>query len=385
VYSVEWSPSPNLEGDRGLSDADVDEFDKAPEEHEVTVSYALQRWFVDGNGDAQDAAGYGMTRDSDQLLPATITVVDREDKGQLAADSTLNGGTALASRLYTVGIGGKVSDVSVTVDPSDQQPVMVEVTYQFEYVRRHQIDQPASSDTLDVVSSDSSDTSQTVVIEDEGAGTSESVNLSGTTTVTTTASFSDVDAIYVTDGSGNPTDTIGTVTVSATSSGNTVTEIEGSNTYAGVEGAHGVPALGSGSHATAIGSSYYRTLQDEITLGGSSTYWLEINSKELSVDNNLNTRMRDDSFRQVIEEGVRDTQLTATVYGETESYSDLKRSLTNNGADIVWTFQSGDTVTLSDAKLVEPGSVSHEAEQTQMTLDNTFEPQGGGTAGLSIA
>jgi len=48
VYTVEWGPSPGIQGDRGLGDVDVDEHDKGPEEHELTVAYALQRWFVAG-------------------------------------------------------------------------------------------------------------------------------------------------------------------------------------------------------------------------------------------------------------------------------------------------------------------------------------------------
>ena len=68
VYTVDWSPSPGLEGDRGLGDVDTDEHEKGPEEHELTVAYALQRWFVDDNGDPHDLAGDGLLRDSDNQI-----------------------------------------------------------------------------------------------------------------------------------------------------------------------------------------------------------------------------------------------------------------------------------------------------------------------------
>jgi len=79
VYSVEWGPTPGLTADRGLSDTDVAAHDKGPEEHEFTTAYALQRWFVDANGDPSDLAGDGLLRDADGLLPNTHTVVDRAD------------------------------------------------------------------------------------------------------------------------------------------------------------------------------------------------------------------------------------------------------------------------------------------------------------------
>jgi len=392
IYSHEWSPSAALEPDRGLSDVDPDTHNKSPEEHETTVSYALQRWLTDGtgsagspptNGSPHDLSGYGVIRDSDNLLPATLTVVDREDKGTIQASSTINGTNQKSTRIYTVAIGVKVSNIEITLDPSDQQPVVSNVTLAHEYGRKHQIDQPDSSTTLDVVSSDSNDTSQSVVIENEGATTSETVSLNGTTTVSTTESFGDIDAIYITDGSGNPTDTVGNVTVSE-SAGDDLAVIQGSSEYDDVEGDYGVPALGAGSHASEIGTDFYRTLQDTISIGGSSTYWMEINSKSLTVDNNINRRMRDASYRMAVEEGIRDATLGATVYGETQSFKDMERSLSNRGADILWTFVNGEEIQLSNAKLDEPGSPTYEAEQTQMTLDNSFSGEGGGRTGLYV-
>lgn len=383
VYTVNWSGPPNLEGDRGMGDADVDEHDKAPEEHEITVEYALQRAFLSG-GSPNAAETDGMQRDSDGLLPNTHTVVDRELKGTIAANETLNGSTAKASRSYLVAQGAKISTVEIQGDPSDQQPFRVVVTYWCEKVREYQVDQPGTADSLDVVSDDANDTSQTVIIEDD-SGTAENVSLNGTTVVTTTKTdWSSIDAVYITDGSGNETDTAGTVSISETTAGDTLVEIDGSASYADVEGDSGIPVTESGSHASAVGSAFERTLADTFTYAGGSLAF-EINSKSVEFDNNLGRNTRDDSFRQRIQEGTRDASATATVYGQVESARQFERALQNVGGDVVWTFASAGSITLSSARMTDPGEYSPEASQAQMMLDTTLTPQGGGQAGVTIA
>jgi hypothetical protein len=391
VYNIDPGFGPGLEADRGLGDIDTDEHEKGPEEHELTIEYALQRWFVDDNGDAHDLAGDGVLRDSDGLLPNTHTFLDREQKGTVAAMSTVegqvngkSGATGKSTRIFTVGKGGKIVDVTLTVDPGDQQPARVEVTYQFEKMRRYQVDQP-DSETLHVQSTDPNDTSQTLSIEDEGANTTEDISLNGTTAVATTSNFDDIDVLELdaeTDGDIEVYDDAG-------SPGELLAVLDGADSYDGIEGDHGIPALGSGSRASAIGNDYLRTLTDSITRSGSSDYWFEINSKELSIDNGLSTQMRDDSLRMRIQEGTRETEMSVSTYGETQSYTDIRRSLTNDGADIVWTFPDvttgQGTITLSTAKLTDPGTGPYEAEQSQMTIDETFAPEGGGTSALTIA
>lgn len=399
VYSIEWGPSPGLQADRGLSDVDADEHDKGPEEHELTVAYALQRWFVDANGNPSDLAGDGVLRDADGLLPNTHTFVDREDKGTVAAASTVegqengkSGATGKATRIYTVAKGAKVGEVTLTVDPGDQQPARTEVTYQAEKVRRYQVDQPTDSANgeLGFVSTSANDTTQTVTVEDEGATTTEDVALNGTTTVWTSSTFSDIDALDLdaeTEGDIEVYQNAGTSTSPA--QGELLAVLDGSSSYDGIEGDLGIPALGAGSHAGSIGTDYLRTLTDSITLAGSSDYWFEINSKELSVDNNLDTQPRDDSVRMRIQEGIRNVEMAVTTYGETQSYSDARRALQNTGANIKWSFPNAPTgngdIDLNNAKLTDPGIGPYEAEESQMTIDETFVPEGGGTSGLSIA
>jgi len=392
VYTVDWSPSPGLQGDRGLGDVDQDEHEKGPEEHELVVAYALQRWFVDDNGDPHDLAGDALVRDGDNRIPNSHTFVDREDKGEIAAASTAEGkengkagASAKETRIYTVVRGGK-PNATITVDPGDQQPAQVEVTYTAEKGRRYQIDQPSTAGTIHVESTSDSDTSQTLTIEDEGAATTEDVDLNGTTTVATTSNFGDIDALEL------DSETEGDVLVyedDGGAAGELLAILDGSDSYDGIEGDTGVPALGAGSHASAIGSDYFRTLTDSITLGGSADYWFDINSKELSVDNNYERRPRDDSLRQRVEGGVRGVELSVTTYGESQSVSDARRSLQNDGANISWSFPgtsvgNGD-IDLNSAKLTDPGIGPYEAEQSQMTLDEVFSPEGGGKTALNVS
>lgn len=392
IYSVDPTVEPGLAGDRGLGDIDTDTRRKGPEDaSELTVSYPLQQWIVDGSGNANDLSAYGFTRDSDNQVPSSLMVVDREETGTISAVSTVEGqengaggATAKASRMYWVARGVKL-DPTLTVDPTSDQPAIVEAAMTCAKLRRYQVDQPSSSQTLHVESTDSGDTSQTLTIEDDGASTSEDVSLSGTTAVQTTASFGSIDALEL------DSETAGRVKVSLDSSGSpgeTIAVIEGSADYDDIEGDLGVPALGSGSHASAIGGSYLRTLTDSITYSGSSDFWFRINSKELAVDNNIDTAVRDDSLMVDVREGVRDTELTTSTYGESQSYQDAREALTNSGADIVWSFPgasvgNGD-ITLSTAKLTDPGLAASEAEEPRMTHDEVFMPEGGGTGALTI-
>jgi len=258
VYDIEWSPSPGLEEFRGLSNADPDDFHKGPEEHTVTVTYPLQRFPVDSNGNTNDALGDGMTRDSDNKLRATHTIVDREDKGTVAPESTWNGSTAYATRLYTVGLGGRMDDISLTGDPGSSQPIEVEVTYTLEKGRRYQIDQPDSSTELVVKSTNSNDTSAYVRIEgsDSGSSTSETIQLGGTSIQSTSGTFDAIDSVYIVDNSsgshrdatytqGDVQVAINTGSSSSPTEGDQLTAIRGYEYYTSddVEGDSGVPGF----------------------------------------------------------------------------------------------------------------------------------------------
>lgn len=383
VYTVNGTPGSNLQGDRGLGDVDTDKHDKSVEEPELTVEYALQRNFL-SSGNPNAAEADGMTRDSEGLIQNTHTVVDKQTLGTIAAGQTENGANQKDSRTYVAATGCKINTVEINDDPSDQPIIRVTVTYWPEKLREYQIDQPGTADSLDVVSSDGGDTSQTLIIEDD-SGTTENVALNGTTAVTTTKTdWSSIDALYVTDGSGNATDTVGDITVSESGSGDALAVIDGSSSYDGIEGDSGIPATEAGSHAAAIGSAFENSLTGTLTYGGSDLAF-ELNNKSVTFENNLERQMRDESFRQRIAEGVRDATISPTVYGPVESKTQFERALTNESADVIWTYDNVGSITLSGVAATEDPEYNAETEQAFMTLDIGFDPSGGGTAGVTIA
>jgi len=364
IRSFEWAPDAQIEEVRSIGSADVAEFHKGPESHEITVSYDLQQW-ISSTG---DASYDGIARDIDNLLPATHTVIDREDKSSISAGETVNGSTSLDTRIYTVGRGGFISDVTVTGDPGSDQPVIVELTYTFEKVRGYQIDQPSAVTTLEVASSTVSDTTQSVTIEDENAGTTETIALNGTTAQTTVASFSDIDSLSL------DSETEGDVTLSE-SAGDDLAIIYGSTTYNGVEGDLGTTPLGTGSHASAVGTSYETFIGDTVERPMGTDLAYDVNSAEISVGNNLDTLPRNDSYKQRIYVGNRDVSLTATVVGESESHTAILQHLQNAENDVKWTLTGG-SLTVNSALLTDVGARTIDAGSANLTLDNTFTGKG---------
>jgi len=344
------SSDAQIEGQRGVGDVNVQNFFAGPEDHSATIDYHLQDFFVDGSGNPLDAAGDALVRDADNQVDSTHSVVDRYS----ADDGT---------RVYRVLKGGYPNIGEVTGDPSSGLPIMVSLEYEARKIRSYKAAQPDSGTTLEVASSDDGDTTQTLTIEDEGAGTSEQVSLNGTTAVTTTATFSDIDAFEL------DAETVGDVTIS-NGSGTTFVTIRGSNYYDGVEGDLGVPALGAGSHASAKGTAYERFLDDTITRGGNAV-GVEIRSASATVENNYEKTAVAGSKCQAIHEGVQDGELTATLAGDFQEHGDMEDHLAGTESDIVWTF-SGGTLTFSNAALTDLGDIGPSAGDVISTQENTF-------------
>lgn len=377
VRSFEWSPDTDVEAQRGLGDADPNAFYKGAETHELTVEYDLQQktssgnTLLDGSSNPNDAATDGIQRDSDQTLKSTHTVVDREDKTSITSEEAWSS-SSHDTRIYTVGKGGYIDEVTLNGDPGSQNPVAVELSYQFEKIRSYQVDQPSSSTKLAVKSDDSGDTSQSLTVEDEGAGASESVSLSGTSLVSTTNSYGDIDALEL------DSETTGTVEVyvntgseTTPSQGDKLSELPGSSAYNSTKGDLGIPALGSGSHASAIGQSYEIIVGDSVERPSGTNLAYDINSVSFNVSNNLETTERVDDIRMRIDVGEREATVDATVLGETESHTNILEHLQITENDVKWTLEGG-SVQVDSAALTDPPSRTIEAGEAALSLDNTF-------------
>lgn len=360
MINFEASPEVQYAVDQAIGDPDPAGIERGPEDHELVVAYRLQRWIVDGSGNAQDASGYGIVRQSDNELQ-THTIVDREDR-------VSGGNDGAGVRIYTVALGAMVGTVSITLDADTGEPVPVELNYTCEKIRSYAIHQPSSSTTVEIVSTDAGDTMDIEIEgQDSGSDVSETISLNGTTTVTTTQSFESIDAAYL------ASEPAGDVTISD-GSGTTLMTIRGADSYDGIEGDRGVPTTGSGSHASALGSSFEKFLGDSIDRGGSAIAG-EIVSGEIEVDNGLETTPRASTYRRVVTAGQRSVTMSADLIGEVRSHDAWDDHLQNTQSDVVWN-AGGGTVTLNSATLTTPGARAITPDEILLQDGSEFTAQG---------
>jgi len=348
------SPDAQIEGQRGVGDIDYQAFYRGPEDNSASIDYHLQKFFTDGSGNPLDASGDAILRDADNDVSATHTIVDR---GELGA----------GERVYKVVKGGYPNLGDVSGDPSSGLPIMISLEYEAKKIRSYHVTQPDSSTTLDVSSTSSDDTTQTLTIESDDGSTTDDVSLNGTTAVTTTESFSSIDAFEL------DAETKGNVTIKD-DSGNTLVTIYGSNEYDNIEGDLGVPVLGSGSHASSVGSAYESFLDDKVTRGGSDIA-AELRSTNFNVSNNYDKTGVAGTLQQAVHVGQRDVEVSATIAGNFEGHESMMEHMRNVQLDVVWEFDGG-TVTFKNATLQSVGDVGPSAGDAVSTIDNTFNCEG---------
>lgn len=339
---------------RGIGNVDVENFEPGREEPSFTVTYDAQQDL------SADAANDGLTRDTDNCLPNTHTILAR----QTLASGGVDGG---GERLYTVVLGGYIGTVNISGDPGSTAAVPVELTYSAEKIRSYKFDQPADGTAFNVQSSDAGDTSQTLTIEDD-TGTTEAVSLSGTSAVTTTKTdWASLDAAEL------DAETAGDVTIED-DSGNVLATLYGTDTYSGAEGDLGVPVTDTGSHASAIGSAYENFLGDTVERPSGTDIGENLSSVELTVENNLEVQPRN-IRRPQISPGIREIMVSANVFGTAESHDAIIENLQATENNIVWTL-TNTTITVSNAVLTSPGERAPTAEEAFMELSNEFTGQG---------
>lgn len=374
--------SPNNQPRRGLGDADPKDFQKGPEEHEITVEYDLVKWFTQNAGDAWDASYDGLVRTIDNFLPNTHTIVAREDKGQINSASTVEArisdpasATAKETRVYSVARGAQIDEVSASGDPSDSQPIVVELSYMAPKARSYQVDQPPTAQLLWVKSTDANDTMD-VTIESEGGATTETLTLNGTTAVQGATSFGDVDAVSLaSEPAGDVTvhlnDTSGTNDAAAEA----ITCIYGSSNYADVEGDLGIPTMNGGTREDPSTLPAPQTFLGDRVLRSTDPYPHEFQSVTLNCSNNVESTERSSALGMAMYPGQRELTLEAEVFGETATHDLYVDALTTRSVAQTWEMKGGD-VDLDGVTLTEPGERSAESDQAVMTSGNTFTATG---------
>lgn len=354
VQSLSWGPGPNISPRRSVGNADVQAFNAGAENGSFDVTYDQQVWFNTG------AAGDGLIRQSNGCL-FSHTVVER-----IILGTGTDGGER---RLYTVATGAKINSVSATGEPESGNPIMTTLNYLASKVRAYIIDQPGASGTLTAESTDNADSGPTftVLIENDGATTSESVQLNGTTPVATVASFATIDSVYYT-GTG---DLQGDIIIKK--GANILARIYGKTSYQGREADKGVPSLGSGSHASVIGTAYENLIGDVIDRPGGTGILAgsDVTTFGFTVDNALQAEASHLRIGRNIYEGARTYSVEGSIYGEKAGFEAMSESLRKLEQNIVWTLTGG-TMTFNSAVLTDVGNIARETEQALMTVDTTF-------------
>lgn len=362
-----WSGDAGVEGQNAAGSGDTTDHFRGPEEHDLTVQWWLQRFFLDGSGNANDPIGELITYDFQTAPPCHEVLARREvDDG---------GAKGAGFREYVYASGAKPSTVTLPGDPSESQPIVAEAGYAAEKVTQIIIHQPATSVTPVISSTSDNDTTQSVTIESENGDTAETLSLNGTTEVTATASFDDIDAIWV-DGEHE-----GDIDV-ADGNGNSLLEdpLTGTDTD-GVDSQRGVPALGTGSHASAIGTdpSGYLFLGTTSSWDGGalseSAAADRVHALDLDVEIGIAREPRQGTRRQAIDYEPRSVSVEADLAGPYESAKQNYRYFTGKAADLVYGFPDGD-VTVVDAQLTDTDDVDRSGGDGPAIYGITLEGHG---------
>ena len=358
-----WVPNTNIAARTAIGTPDVTGFSIGAEDHELAISYSLQRWLTSAVEVPLDALADGFLRDVNGYIQNEHSFLARQSL------PGPEGSQGSGVRIYTYGFGGKFDTASLTGDPSNSEPVMAEGTYRFRKVRSYEVSQPTVTGTLTVVSSNAGDTSQTLTIENEGAGATEAIALNGTTPVVGAVSFADIDSFRL------DLETLGDVTVTFTVGAEQAFKIMGSESQQDIEGDLGMALLGSGSFEAALATPFEHVLGDLVVR--SSEFELDTNLMTISVQisNNIQVDPVVALKAKVLSEGLREVTANVTVFSATGSHAATIEHLKALTADLVWTMTGG-AITLDNACLTTPGARTYEKGEATMRRDNVFTGQG---------
>lgn len=365
IDSFGFAPQSNVFARRAIGSPDVTGFQLGPEDHELTLAYSMQRWLVGAGPVPLDASADGMLRDVNGAYLSTHSVLTRQP---FVAGGTDSNGL----RLYTYGTGGFIGRAMISGSPDSGDPTKADLTYGFRKVRSHLINQPAVAGGVTIVSSSALDTTQSVTVENEGAGISETIALNGTTPVVgLTLTFADIDAGAL------DLETEGDITITFTTGGNVCMVIEGKVTNGGIEGDLGLPLLGSGSFEAALALPFQTVLNASVTRAAAA---LAANVMGISfeVANNLEMNAVVGSRIKTVSPGDRDISFDGTVFSDTASHDDIIEHMKASLGDMVWTFTGGATartVTVGSAALTTVGDRAYEKGAATMRRDNVFTGQ----------
>lgn len=363
-------------------------------EPSVSVSYELSRWIYDSGGNPDDLSGYAINRVagrpySSLMARHEITLGDNAAGVYIQPEATLeaiegsaSSPTAKESRRIAVIKGIEVEEATLTGDPTEAVWT-VESSLAAEDVRLYQFDQPTSSQTVEVASTDAADTDLHVTIEDD-AGSTETLQLDGTdatTAVTGTTSFDSIANVAVfADDSGSPGDRsrnhAGNITVTGSTSTELYAVMHGVDSYETSDAASGTPLTGAGSTTSAPTDPLQpHRMTVERPTGTALIPEGDVANIEISLGVDM-TRTPTSGTSQRVYPGMVSPEFSVTYDGETAAMQLTQEQRNSTATDTVVDF-NGDgtyTVTFPDAKVME-ATESQSAGETQAENEATFRAQ----------
>jgi len=363
IRSFEASPGAQLGRQDALGTADAIDHNRGDEDPSASIDYDLQQFFTDGSGTPVDASGYGLLRDDYNRLTGTLHIEARREYP--------GGNDSAGVREYVVVRGAAVDTVGADLDPSSEDPILMSLEFQPARVRSYLIHQPSSGTTLDITSTDGNDTMD-ITIEDEGASTAETISLNGTTTVTTASSFSDIDVVHLASApAGDITITDG--------NGTTLMELEGGSTYSDdnnpVDGDRGLAPLGSGSRASAIGSTYEHFVGDRFERPSGSSVRPRVNSAGWTVENNVGTSSLQGTRAPAVDEATRSVTVEGDIGGKFVNHNSMMEAL-QKVQDTLEHELDGGTVTFNNTVPTDSATETREADQGVASMSETLMASG---------
>lgn len=361
----------SVERQDGLGTADAVNHNRGMEEPSLNLGYDLQRFPVDAAGDPVDPSAYGILRDEYNRLPGTLLWVSRRDRP--------GGNDGGGVREYKVIRGAAVSSASADLDPSEAQPILMELEHQPVKVRSYLVHQPAAATDV-VVSSTSANDTMDITIEDEGAATTETVTLSGTSLVQTTASFDNIDSVWLTEEpEGDVTVAINSGTDTTPAEGTALATLTGGLAYSDddqpVDGDQGIPSLGNGSHSTEIGTSYEHFVGDRFERPAGSPVRSRVNSASWTIENDMETNALHRTRAPAVDEGSRTVSVEADVSGEFVSHKSMMEALQKVQVDLEHELGGG-YFTFKNTVPTDSATETLESDQGVSTLSETLEASG---------
>lgn len=376
IAAVSRQNDAGTEGQPALGFGDIAEHFRGAEEHDLAISYWIQRQLVDSSGDvgndvsgaAQDPLAEPMVYDFQTDFPSHTVVARRE--------VTTGGVDSAGFREFIVGLGCKPAESTLPGDAADSQPIVGEVGYAARKTRQYVIDQPADGTTITVTSTSGND-SMNVTVEDEGAGTTEDIAVGSTGA----ESFDNVDVVWVNaehEGDINIEDDAGNELLPE--------PLVGTN-QDGIESERGIPPLGTGSHASAIGTdpSQYQFLGTSFTYGGSgdlapSANDDRIHAGDLTVSCDVSREPIPGTRKQAIDVGgPRTAEFAADVAGPRETAVQNYRYHAGINKDISYQIgptATGTLITVKNTQYVDTDDVERNAGDTNQIYGVTLEGHG---------